>query len=159
MRLLSNLLASLIVAVATLAHPVALAAQEGTASSSSTATGAGGFEQALNAFRARHGARPLAADPELTAAAQAYAEDMVANAYFSHTGRNGENAMVRATVAGCSWRSIGENLATGYSSNADVIEGWAGSPSHRDAMLGSIYNRYGMARVGVTWVLMFSDRC
>lgn len=143
--LLAGLL--LILPVSSMAH--------GTSSSTSSS----GFGEALNSYRARHGLAPLTPDPTLAAAAQAYAQEMVSNGYFSHTDRHGGNPMVRASVAGCSWRSIGENLATGYTSTAQVIGGWDDSPSHRGAMLGRAYKRYGMGRVGETWVLMFSDRC
>src|SRR5215218_8706156 len=71
----------------------------------------------LNGERADHGLAPLAANPQLTAAASAYAQDLVAGSYFSHTGRDGSDVLDRVTAAGYladaeGWR-IGENLAWG----------------------------------------------
>lgn len=154
MHLFRKHLASAILSGLLLALPVATFA-DGTLSSTSNS----GFGEALNSYRARHGKAPLVPDPELTAAAQAYAEQMVASGHFSHTDRRGANPMVRASMAGCSWRSIGENLATGYTDTSQVIQGWNDSTSHRRTMLGSVYTRYGVGRVGTMWVLMFADRC
>jgi uncharacterized protein YkwD len=154
MRLSSRLLAP-VLAGAMLLLPAALSAHGSQASSSST----GGFTQALNSYRASHGRGPLVADPALTAAAQAYAQDMVSHGYFSHRGRDGATVGSRAARAGCAWGDAAENLGSGYANEAHVIQGWIGSPGHRRAMLGRNYSRYGLGRVGNIWVLMLTDQC
>lgn len=154
MNLFPKHLASAILSSLLIALPVSSFAHGSLSSASSS-----GFGEALNSYRARHGLSPLTPDSELTGAAQAYAQEMVSNGYFSHTDRHGANPMVRATMAGCSWRSVGENLASGYTTTEQVIQGWHGSSSHRQAMLRRVYTRYGMGRVGTMWVLMFADRC
>jgi uncharacterized protein YkwD len=89
--------------------PVALSAQNSASSSSSNT----GFAAAINDYRASSGLGPVVPDAELTAAALAYAQDMAAHGYFSHTGRDGSNSGHGANRAGCSWRHVGENIAWG----------------------------------------------
>jgi uncharacterized protein YkwD len=135
--------------------PAALSAH-GSQSSASSNTG---FTAALNDYRAGRGLFPVVPDAELTAAAQAYAQDMASHGHFSHRGRDGSNAGTRARRAGCSWRSAAENIAWGQTSESQVLQGWADSASHRRNMLGTSYARYGLGRVGTYWVLLFADQC
>lgn len=69
-----------------------------------------------NRERARAGLRPLAADPALSTAAQAYSADMAARAFYSHTSPEGTQPWDRAAAAGSRMRSIGENIACGQRS-------------------------------------------
>lgn len=135
-----------------------LSTMDGPGSTSSASQGAS-FAEALNRYRADNGLGPVRADGELTAAAQAYARDMASNGYFAHRGRDGSNAGLRATRAGCSWRAAAENLALGQTSEGQVLQGWADSAGHRRNLLARQYTRYGLGRAGTYWVLMFADQC
>lgn len=55
---------------------------------------------------------------------------MAAHNYFSHRGKDGSLAGVRATRDGYDWRGIGENIAAGQGSAQQVVAGWLASPSH-----------------------------
>lgn len=130
----------------------------GGTSSSSSAAGMN-FGEALNAYRASAGRGPVAPDPELTAAAQAYAQTMAATGHFAHRGPDGSSSGARARQAGCSWRAAAENIAWGQRSESEVLQGWADSAGHRRNMLNAGYTRFGLGRAGTYWVLMFADQC
>lgn len=130
-------------------------------SSSSLSFGAG-FTAELNAFRARQGLGPLQANPALTRAAQAHAEDMAGRGYFSHhapNGPNGRSFVQRAHAGGCAMRSGAENIASGQRSQAEVLTDWQNSRGHRRNMLGRSYTQYGLGRAGNIWVLKLATSC
>jgi uncharacterized protein YkwD len=154
MRLPAIILAS-ILAVSSAALPVAADGR-----STSSASVASSFGDALNVLRAQNGRGALRSDPHLTRAAQAYAEDMARHGYFSHTGRDGSNVMTRARRAGCNGRGYyAENIAWGQRTAQDAFSGWAASSGHRTNMLGRNYGAFGLGQASGYWVLIFSDGC
>ncbi|MFD5340861.1 CAP domain-containing protein [Streptomyces hawaiiensis] len=113
-----------------------------------------------NRERARAGLRPLAADPSLTTAAQAHSADMVARAFYAHTAPDGSRPWDRAAAAGSALRSIGENIACGQRSPAEVVEGWMNSPGHRANILKPGFTHIGIGfcgggRAGMYWTQLF----
>lgn len=118
-----------------------------------------GFGDALNAVRTQAGLGSLRADRSLTAAAQAYAEQMARSGHVQHTGADGSTQITRAQRAGCQTRFVGENIAWGQRSAQATFEGWLASPGHRANMLGPNYGIYGLGQSGGMWVIMFADRC
>ncbi|MEV5548500.1 CAP domain-containing protein [Streptomyces sp. NPDC052309] len=113
-----------------------------------------------NRERTRAGLRPLAADPRLTAAAQAHSADMVARDFYSHTGPDGSRPWDRAAAVGAPQRTIGENIACGQRSPADVVEGWMNSPGHRANILKPEFTHIGVGlagggRAGTYWTQLF----
>ncbi|MBD0842914.1 MULTISPECIES: CAP domain-containing protein [unclassified Streptomyces] len=116
--------------------------------------------QLTNRERARAGLPPLAVDPALTAAAQAHSADMVARAFYSHTSPDGSQPWDRAAAAGADRRSIGENIACGQRSAAEVVEGWMNSPGHRANILKPDFTHMGVGfagggRAGTYWTQVF----
>jgi uncharacterized protein YkwD/stress response protein SCP2 len=101
-----------------------------------------------NRERARAGLPPLTADPLLTRAAQAYSTDMAARAFYSHTSPEGTQPWDRAAAAGSRHRSIGENIACGQRSPAEVVEGWMNSPGHRANILKPGFTHIGIGFAG-----------
>ncbi len=95
----------------------------------------------------RHAAHEtdLSLDNQLTAAAQAKANDMVARDYWSHTTPTGDAPWSFITSAGYNYRSAGENLAYGFSTTTETINGWMHSPEHRANILGRDYRDVGFA--------------
>lgn len=67
-----------------------------------------------NALRKKYAVEPLYIDENLNLIAQAHAEDMMKNNYFSHTDLSGGSPQDRAAKAGFKGM-IGENLANSYS--------------------------------------------
>ncbi|MGF0173966.1 CAP domain-containing protein [Streptomyces sp. Marseille-Q5077] len=101
-----------------------------------------------NRERARAGLRPLAVDPALGTAAQAYSADMAARAFYSHTSPEGSQPWDRAAAAGSRMRSIGENIACGQRSSGEVVEGWMNSPGHRANILKRDFTHIGIGFAG-----------
>src|SRR5690606_9557500 len=77
-----------------------------------------------NRERARAGLPPLSRDPLLTTAAQAHSADMVARDFYAHTAPDGGKPWDRAAAAGSRCRAVGENIACGQRSAAEVVRGW-----------------------------------
>ncbi|MEU6355150.1 CAP domain-containing protein [Streptomyces sp. NPDC047072] len=101
-----------------------------------------------NRERARAGLRPLAVDAHLTSAAQAYSTDMAVRAFYSHTSPEGTQPWDRAAAAGSSRRTIGENIACGQRTPAEVVEGWMNSPGHRANILKPDFTHIGIGFAG-----------
>lgn len=114
----------------------------------------------VNSARADNGLPPLALNSALGQAAQAHAEDMAANDYFSHTGLDGSTVGVRATAAGYDWSTVGENIAFGATTAAQVMDLWMNSSGHRANILHSAFSEIG---IGVSdgsplyWVQVFGN--
>lgn len=105
----------------------------------------------LNGERADHGLAPLAVNEKLGAAASAFAQDLVAGSYFSHTGRDGSDVLDRIERAGYieadrGWR-LGENLAWGtgvLATPGSIMQAWMNSPGHRENILNPAYREIGI---------------
>lgn len=101
-----------------------------------------------NAERAAAGLPPLAADARLAAAAQAYSTDMAGRGFYSHTSPEGTEPWDRAAAAGARHRGIGENIACGQRSPAEVVRGWMDSPGHRANILKPGFTHLGVGYAG-----------
>ncbi|MEU2601197.1 CAP domain-containing protein [Streptomyces hirsutus] len=113
-----------------------------------------------NRERARAGLPPLAVDSLLVTAAQAHSADMVARDFYSHTAPDGSRPWDRAAAAGSARRTIGENIACGQRSAAEVVEGWMNSPGHRANILKPGFTHIGVGfagggRAGTYWTQLF----
>jgi hypothetical protein len=101
----------------------------------------------VNAFRAARSLPTLAVSDTLTAAAKWMSADMGAGDYFSHTSLDGRSPTQRMADAGypafTTW--TGEDLAAGYTSAADVLNGWINSPAHYAVLVNPRYNAIGVA--------------
>ena len=99
----------------------------------------------------------------LTQAAAAHSDDMVSHNFFSHTGSNGSTAGSRVTAAGYVWRSVGENIAAGQGSVAEVVDGWMKSDGHCANLMNPAYTEMGLAygvdaksEMGIYWGQVFA---
>ena len=117
------------------------------------------FATNFAALRTGAGLDRLVPDAGLTRAAQAHAQDMETNSYFSHTGLDGSRPAARARAQGVCYSLLAENIANGVTTEAEVVEIWRASPPHRANMLARTANSYGLGRAGDTWVLMVARRC
>ncbi|MET9405245.1 CAP domain-containing protein [Streptomyces sp. NPDC002935] len=113
-----------------------------------------------NAERASAGLPPVAADAPLTVAAQAHSADMVARDFYAHTSPDGGRPWDRAAAAGSTRRTIGENIACGQRSPAEVVRGWMNSPGHRANILKRDFTHIGIGlagggRAGTYWTQLF----
>lgn len=102
-----------------------------------------------NLERTSRGLPPLKRNGDLTDAARAHNLDMITNDFFSHTGSDGSSSSVRACREGFlpyGWGScyVGENIAAGYTTPADVVTGWMNSSGHRANILNPDYREIGL---------------
>ncbi|MEU6868740.1 CAP domain-containing protein [Streptomyces sp. NPDC046876] len=124
--------------------PVAAPASPAPASPA-TASGAVAEVLALvNKERAAAGCPAVTLNAQLTKAAQDHSTDMAQHATMSHTGSDGSDPGQRITAAGYTWSSYGENVAYGYSTPAQVMDGWMNSPGHRRNILDCSYKEIGI---------------
>ena len=106
---------------------------------------------------------PLSWDTELANAAQEYACRMIEGEFFGHVDPETKAGPdQRLTVAGYDYIVMGENLAVGQTTVAEVLDRWMESPSHRDNILSLEWTRIGIGirtdEDGILrWVLEFAD--
>lgn len=92
-------------------------------------------------------ARPeLRSNRQLTAAAMRQARMMADSRQVSHRSMDGTTVRERSLQAGYRWRVIGENLAAGQRSIAEVLAQWLASASHCDNLLDERFTEFGVAR-------------
>lgn len=112
----------------------------------------------VNVARADAGQPPLVWNPALAEAAQAHAEDMVTNGYFSHASQDGRSFSTRARDAGYDAFPSGENIASGYPTPEAVMAGWIDSDGHRRNILSAGSNEIGVGLESNVWVQVFGKR-
>jgi uncharacterized protein YkwD len=94
----------------------------------------------------------------LEKAALNHSLDMNTNRYFSHTSPDGTGAGVRIEVAGYKWKTYGENIAMGYASEKEVVEGWLKSPGHCQNIMKPSFKEMGVAKAGNYWTQNFGAK-
>lgn len=97
---------------------------------------------AINAVRKANGAPPWSYNPRLETAARAQARLMAGKDTLSHD--LGTTLRQRVTEAGY-LGAVGENVAKGYKTLPDVIEGWLASQGHRNTLLSPKFVEFGLA--------------
>jgi uncharacterized protein YkwD len=96
-----------------------------------------------NQQRTANSEQPLKLNDELSAAAQTKANDMVNRDYWSHVTPDGKAPWTFIQAAGYSYQKAGENLAYGFITSADAVNGWMNSPTHRENILDKDYTEVG----------------
>lgn len=89
-----------------------------------------------NTARSQNGLGGLTLDGQLNNAAQAKAQHMIDNNYWSHVAPDGTQPWYFFEQAGYSYRAAGENLAYGFMTSQATVDAWMNSPSHRANILG-----------------------
>ncbi|MEJ6397060.1 CAP domain-containing protein [Yoonia sp. 208BN28-4] len=116
------------------------------------------FARLLNGVRAGNGLDGVSIDSRLDAAAQAHADDMSRNVYFSHTGQNGSTVLQRITDAGYDPRAYGEAIAGNIPTQEAALDAWINSPSHNEILNGAPFEDFGFGFAGrgdrTRWVLL-----
>jgi len=118
----------------------------------------------VNAARLVAGRPPLDLDPQLNAAAQAHADDMLARTYYAHQSPEGTLPRARLLTVGYLADVVGENLAAGQTSVENVMEAWLHSVDHRRNLLDPRFVQLGVGiavgsyqhRYKVLWVQDFA---
>lgn len=97
---------------------------------------------AINAVRKANGAPAWSYNPRLETAARSQARLMASKDTLSHD--LGVTLRQRVTEAGY-LGAVGENVAKGYKTLPDVIEGWLASQGHRNTLLSPKFIEFGLA--------------
>ncbi len=100
-----------------------------------------------NQHRASNDGQPLQINSKLTEAAQRKAQDMAQRNYWSHTTPDGEQPWVFVDQVEYRYIKAGENLAYGFLTSEQTINGWMNSPSHRENMLDNSFSEVGFGFV------------
>ena len=104
---------------------------------------------------------PLRPEPRLTLASRGHALDMGERGYFAHDSADGRTPWDRARAAGYTTAS-GENVAAGYRTPAEVVQGWLRSTGHCQNLMAPAARDLGVGLAEVVgspyryyWVQMF----
>lgn len=117
-----------------------------------------------NLERAAAGVDRLILSPELTRAAQDYAEVLARGDCFGHACDPQADLRSRVERSGYTdWTRIGENIAAGQRSPEEVMAAWMASPGHRANILNPAFREIGIGvvnrgRSGLFWVQIFGAR-
>jgi hypothetical protein len=102
----------------------------------------------INAFRAARNLPTLVVSDTLTSAAKWMSLDMGTRNYFAHTSLDGRSPTQRMADAGYpafgTW--TGEDLAAGFTTTSDVLNGWINSPAHYAVLVNPQYHAIGVGR-------------
>lgn len=106
---------------------------------------------------------PLSWNYQLQQAAILHAEDMRRKDYFSHTSLEGRTSRDRIfdqgyTIKGFKYIAVGENIAQGQRSIAEVMNAWLKSEGHCRNIMNPNFKEVGISIAGGYWVQDFGGR-
>lgn len=100
----------------------------------------------------------------LLKAAQRRANEIAVRYNPPHTRLDGRSWSTVLAEYNVFWRATGENMAAGYQTPAEVVEGWMNSPGHRANILDEDFNQIGIGyayRYGTNyshyWIQIFTN--
>lgn len=117
--------------------------------------------QLVNLERADAGLAPVVVNPTLQKIADDFACKMIVDDFFGHTDPEGGHGPADRAVEGkYAFYAIGENLAAGQETPAEVMRTWMESPAHREIILDEKWTEVGLSvRLGgefsIYWVQEF----
>lgn len=126
-----------------------------------------GVVEQTNQQRANAGLASLRWNNELAVAASDYALELASTGYFAHNTPEGTTPVSRSVAAGYPsfpWGTyVGENLAKGFDSPGEVMQGWMNSEGHRRNVLLPDYIEIGVGVAAAPdgtlyWVQEFGNR-
>jgi len=97
-----------------------------------------------NQERAKNNLAPLAPNAQLLKAAQAKADKIFAEQYFSHNSLDGIKFSAWVREENYRYLIVGENLALGFDNPEAVIKAWMESPDHRANILNPRFKDIGL---------------
>ncbi len=119
--------------------------------------------QLTNQERAKYGLPPLRADWQVSRVARIKSADMRDRGYFAHNSPTYGSPFQMLKSFNISYRSAGENIASGQPSAESVVRAWMNSPGHRQNILNNTFTHIGVgyARGGTGrhyWTQMFISK-
>lgn len=115
----------------------------------------------VNIERAKEGLGALVLDETLCAAADARARETTQ--LFSHTRPDGTDCFTVFDEFAIQCNAAGENIAAGYATAQEVVNGWMNSPGHRANILSASYHKLGVGFASAQdeyrfyWTQLFTD--
>ncbi len=115
----------------------------------------------MNEQRAAAGIGAISQSGTLNGAAQQRAVEIVQS--FAHTRPNGSSCFTILDERGIGYMHAGENIAMGYVSAEDVMNGWMNSEGHRANILNGNFSQVGIGVYaaeggqGFYWVQIFTN--
>ena len=107
----------------------------------------------------------LSLNPILVGTARALSKDMGNRNFFDHTDPDGLDPFQRMEAAGYNGGAMGENIAAGYSTGAEVVAGWLSSDGHCRNIMDPDFGVIGIGYASVPgseythyWTQNFGDR-
>lgn len=97
-----------------------------------------------NQIRSRLNLGLLAENSLLNQAAAAKTEDMLIKQYFSHSGPDNRSLANWLKDSGYNYKFAGENLALGFASAAEVVNGWSRSKTHYNNIIDPQFSEIGV---------------
>ena len=108
-----------------------------------------------NKARAEAKLGPLTTNDKLVAAAKVQAKDMADHDKMAHEGSDGSTPDKRVKAQGYHFQIVGENVAMGQKTAAEVMQSWMESPHHKENILRPEFTEIGLACYvdpnGVAW--------
>jgi uncharacterized protein YkwD len=106
---------------------------------------------------------PLTWNDLLEKAAKGHAQEMAKKNFFSHTSKDGRSTMNRAEDAGYQHKgfrsfTVGENIAQGQLTIAEVTNGWFKSEGHCMNLMNPDFKEVGIWLYNTYWVQDFGGR-
>jgi len=114
----------------------------------------------VNIERANAGLPALKNDWELARVAEFKSQDMRDKNYFSHTSPTYGSPFTMMKNFGITYKSAGENIASGQQTAAEVVRAWMNSEGHRANILSKNFTHIGVGYVkeGNYWTQMFIQK-
>lgn len=116
----------------------------------------------MNQERANAGIGGVSQNAALDAVAQLRAQEIVQS--FSHTRPDGSSCFTALDQSGVGYMTAGENIAAGYGTPAEVMNGWMNSEGHRANILNGSFGQVGIGfysdpntPYGTYWVQVFTN--
>lgn len=100
-----------------------------------------------NEKRAQAGLSALSENGNLSQAALAKGNDMLAKGYWAHFAPDGTSPWKFFNDFGYKYRYAGENLARDFSNPVSAIDAWMASPTHKENILNTNYKEIGIGVV------------
>jgi len=98
-----------------------------------------------NEERRKQGLSELSLNPQLSSAALAKGQHMLANQYWAHTAPDGTQPWFFFKEADYQYQVAGENLARDFSEATTMTSAWMASPTHKANILSPRYQEIGVA--------------
>ncbi|HEY0159395.1 MAG TPA: CAP domain-containing protein [Thermoanaerobaculia bacterium] len=99
----------------------------------------------MNQYRAEASLPPLGSERRLMLAAEDRMRHMEDEGYWAHNAPDGMRPFVWVKARNYEFRTVGENLASGFETAALLVQAWMESAGHRANIMSTDYEDCGIA--------------